>query len=114
MFNDLGVFVVTVNHIEGFHNWPGAPESVNYLMARHRHIFHVECHFKVTDEDRQIEIITQQNLIYQYFKGKYGFPAEFGSQSCEMIAHDLLDAFPDCSYCAVKEDGLGGAFVVRE
>jgi len=105
--------VITVNHIEGFHNWPSAPKQVEYLAYRHRHIFYIECQFGVTDQDRQIEIFIQQQSIGNCLNEKYGQPAEFGAMSCEMIAHDILAAYEKCLLCVVREDGLGGAVVVR-
>ena len=46
--------IITVNHIEGFHCWPDAPDTLRYLKDRHRHIFVIECNFKVSHDAREI------------------------------------------------------------
>ena len=105
--------VITVNHIEGFHCWPDAPDTLSYLKDRHRHVFVIECNFKVSHDDRQIEIISQQHQIEEFIRDRHGIPAGFGSMSCEAIAREIVDFYPDCISCTVREDGFGGATVTR-
>jgi len=108
--------VITKNYIEGFHSYPDAPLNVEFLKYRHRHVFHIECRFWVSHNNRQIEIFTMQSWIERYFKEKYGSPAEFKEMSCEMIAEELIKVFDvkdNCVYVKVQEDGQGGAIVQR-
>lgn len=105
--------VITLNQIEGFHAWPAAPETVNYLRDRHRHMFTIECEFAVSHDDRDIEIITQQHAVENLIRDRHGIPALFGSMSCEAIAREIVQFFPECTACTVREDGMGGARVER-
>ena len=109
----MKIYVCTHNLIEGFHNYPDAPDFCNYLRVRHRHIFVIECKFVVEDKNREIEINCMQGILHDYLTGKYGVPCEFGTMSCEMIAHDLLQNFIQMRECSVREDGFGGALIVK-
>jgi hypothetical protein len=107
--------VITKNYIEGFHCYPDASDSVEFLKHPHRHVFHVECGFEVTDNNREVEIFTRQFEIDKYFAHIYGVPAKFGNMSCEMIAERILSDFKhrNIQYVKVLEDGEGGAVVQR-
>lgn len=48
--------ILVHNSVEGFHNWSEAPEEYSYLRARHRHIFIIKTWFKVSHNNREIEI----------------------------------------------------------
>lgn len=111
--NNMEIVVYTYNVVEGFHNYPNAPEFCSYLQARHRHLFVIECRFAVKDSNREIEINEQQRLIENWLYSKYGKPCEFGALSCEMIAEDLLKNCDEMCACFVREDGFGGALVIR-
>lgn len=104
------IYVQTKNVVEGFHKWEGAPEPVRFLADRHRHMFEIYAFFRVTDTDREIELILQQREIERYLEETYGKPCEFGNMSCEMIAIDILEHF-GCDQVKVLEDGAGGALV---
>lgn len=105
--------VLTINLIEGYHCFPDAPEYLGYLRNKHRHVFHVECEFSVSHNDRDIEIISMQHQIDNYFKSTYGDPAEFGTLSCEEIASRLMQYYPKLCAVTVREDGWGGGRVTR-
>lgn len=109
-------YVICAVEVEGFHCWPGAPENLDYLQNRHRHVFQIRMAFEVTHGDREIEINLQQSKIKRYLRAKYASDQEeacaFGAMSCEQIAAELLLKFGACS-CQVLEDGYGGAKVVR-
>ena len=109
----MKTYVITYNEIEGIHYWKDAPSPVQYLQNPHRHIFIIECEFKVKHDDRELEIIIQQNKIKNFITDKYGLPAMFGTMSCEMIAKEILTYFESCVSCKVLEDGFGGAEVIR-
>lgn len=106
--------VVTYNSIEGFHKWPGAPAGLEYLAARHRHLFEIRCRFTVTHNDREIEINRQQNTIEGFLVSHFGRPCEFEEMSCESIAEVIMNRFGEsCVSCQVLEDGYGGASLTR-
>lgn len=105
--------VITYNQIEGFHQYPDAPEFCKYLEARHRHLFVIRCRFDVTHNEREIEINEMQKRINDYLSLKYGNPCDFGDMSCESIAEDLLRYYPGMISAEVLEDGYGGASLTR-
>ena len=92
----MKTYVITYNIIEGIHFWKDAKEPVEYLKNPHRHNFVIRSEFEVNSDDREIEIIIQQNKIKDFFKEKYGYPAMFNEMSCEMIAKDILHNFKNC------------------
>ena len=109
----MKIYVITHNEIEGIHFWKDARASVGYLKNPHRHNFIIRCKFEAKHDDRDFEIIIQQNEIRNFIIDKYGSPAMFGNMSCEMIAEDILSYFENCVSCEVLEDGYGGAEVTR-
>lgn len=109
----MKTYILTYNEIEGVHYWKDAKPPVEYLKNRHRHNFVIKCKFLVKHDDRDLEIIIQQNLINNYIEDKYGLPAMFGGMSCEMIAKDIVTYFKECVCCTVLEDGYGGAQVCK-
>ncbi len=97
---------------EALHNWPDAKEKlpdVDFLSYPHRHMFHIRMRKLVTHSDRDVEIIMMKRQVIQFLADTWG--KSFGSQSCEMIAEQLLTEF-DCSEVAVLEDGENGAVVI--
>lgn len=105
--------VITHNEIEGFHYYPDAPDFCAYLGNKHRHVFVVRCHFEVSHNEREIEIIDRQREIAERVARQFGSPADFGGFSCEDIAEWLMVEFEDMVYCKVLEDGYGGAALSR-
>ena len=105
--------VITQFEIEGFHNYPNAPEQVNFLSARHRHCFVVKCGYRVVDLNREREIFICRDEVKSYLIEAYGSPCEFGAMSCEMIASEILEfAQTDgMVWCEVWEEQTGGAKV---
>lgn len=101
-------FIVTKFQVEGYHNWPEAPECFSYLKERHRHIFVITAKNNVGHADRDKEVNNQRKLMLHYLEEKYGKPCEFGSMSCEKIAEDIAYIF-GCSEVEVLEDGFCGA-----
>lgn len=99
--------------VEGWHNWPDAPEPRAYLRASHRHMFHYEVSVAVgTDEyDRGIEfhdLLDRAKFLTQ--------TGDLGAQSCEMLANELgeklVKDYPGRGLIiSVYEDGEVGAYV---
>lgn len=88
-------------------------EQVEQIKKSIEEFGFIECEFKVKHDDRELEIIIQQNKIKNFITDKYGLPAMFGTMSCEMIAKEILTYFEGCVSCKVLEDGFGGAEVIR-
>ena len=105
--------VITYNQVVGFHSYPDAPASCAYLSKRHRHIFIISCEFKVSHNNREIEINTMQEQLSAKLQEEFGAPCEFGSLSCEDVATWLLNRFPEMSEAKVLEDGFGGSIIQR-
>jgi hypothetical protein len=105
--------VITKLNIEGFHNYPQAPEKVNFLSCKHRHTFKIKCGYQVTSLNREREIFICRDEIIDYLIESYGSPCQFGAMSCEMIANEILEfAQPDgMVWCEVWEEETGGARV---
>lgn len=96
---------------EGFHHWPGAPEKRAYLADSHRHLFYVEVALEVFKQDREVEFHDLLDLSRDYFG-----TGDFGAQSCETLAHNLLrviiEDFPGRDVAvSVFEDNEVGARV---
>lgn len=106
-------YIDTYNTIVGFHRYPDAPTFCNYLKFLHRHQFVIRCRFKVTHNEREIEINEQQLKIESYLIEEFGNPCEFGNLSCESIAERILKKF-DAHQVTVLEDNYGGATLTRE
>ncbi|MBO7734277.1 MAG: hypothetical protein J6S67_17055 [Methanobrevibacter sp.] len=105
--------ILTYNEIQGFHNYPTAPNSVKYLSFIHRHIFVIKTRCQVSHNEREIEIITQQDKIAKKLKDQFGYPCMFGNMSCESIAEWLLNNIEELTYVEVLEDGYGGAALTK-
>lgn len=98
--------------VEGLHHFPQAGQKagkeVDYLEFLHRHNFHIDCQFRVSHDNRDIEFIRAKHSIKSYLFKKY-FSEQyqcllFEGMSCEMIAKELLKKF-NCFCVVVDEDG---------
>lgn len=96
---------------EGWHHWPGATGTREYLAHDHRHMFHVEASMTVGGDDREVEFHDFMDFCRLKFPG-----GQMGGKSCESMARDLVGAI--CGHyqraCTVKvfEDGEVGATVI--
>lgn len=89
------------------------PLRAAYLSKRHRHVFIISCEFKVSHNNREIEINTMQEQLAANLQKEFGSPCEFGSFSCEDVATWLLNRFSEMSEAKVLEDGFGGSIIQR-
>jgi hypothetical protein len=97
---------------EGIHNYPDAPQGVEFLKYDHRHIFHFRVEVEVFHDDRDIEFILFKRELENEFQG-----GMMNHKSCEMLATELVDyvvkEYPNRSVTAtVSEDGENGSTVV--
>jgi hypothetical protein len=111
--------VIVKLSVDGMHNFPKAAElfpEVAFLADRHRHLFHFKVAKKVYHDDRDIEFIMFKRDILNYLTDQYSDShmrtLEFGSQSCEMLAKEILIRF-DAEWVEVWEDEENGARVDR-
>ena len=98
---------------EGIHQYPGAPEGVEFLAYPHRHMFHFKVEIDVFHDDREIEFIQ----FKRWLEGLYGKDIlQLDFKSCEMIADDLYKEI-DSKYpnrnvkISVAEDNENGCEV---
>lgn len=96
---------------EGIHQYPDAPEGVEFLKYPHRHIFHFKVELEVYHDDRDVEfILFKRELEDTFAKGIL----KLNNKSCEMIADDLADyitpRYPNRDLViTVSEDGENGS-----
>lgn len=103
--------VIIQFEIEGFHNYPNAPDKVNFLSNNHRHTFIIKSGYKVSDLNREREIFICRDIVKNYLEESFGVPCQFKNMSCEMIAKEILEfAIEDgMVWCEVWEEKTGGA-----
>jgi len=94
----------------GFHAWPGAPASVDYLRSRHRHVFGVRARREVSFANRQIEFQTFKNEIAAFIDRSWP-GGELGETSCEALAVVLAHQF-ELDECEVSEDGENSGLII--
>jgi hypothetical protein len=113
-------YIIVQVRVPGLHKWPAAPEEVKFLRNAHRHTFT----FKVQaciKEDRELEFFLMQRSVRSYLYGYYemdenlkGDMLNFGERSCETLATELLNRFPEAYACEVWEDNENGSRVERK
>lgn len=72
--------------VEGFHNWPNAPETRKYLADKHRHMFYVNVTIQVVHTEREIEFHDLLDFCKENFPG-----GDMGASSCETMAEQLAN-----------------------
>lgn len=105
--------VIISFNIDGFHNYPNAPEEVKFLSYPHRHTFKIKCAYNVSDLNREREIFICRDEVIEYLTEAYGLPCQFEAMSCEMISKDILEFGQDDGmvWCEVWEEETGGGRV---
>lgn len=99
---------------EGIHSWPDCsiPE-VWFLKHPHRHIFYVKVKWEVNHNNRDKEFIVMKQRLEKFLKeltsANPETPLHLGRLSCEDIADQIHDEFPDCCFVSVFEDNENGA-----
>ena len=108
----------------GFHCWPEAPVSREYLSWPHRHLFYVKVTTKVEDSNREVEFHDLLAIARPIFK--YALTCKQVSrgnstcttQSCEQLAEYLLEKldelWPNRQWIViVSEDNECGATIMN-
>lgn len=103
-------YIWITHHFEGFHRYPNAPDCVDYLKHKHRHIFKIKIWIEVRHNEREIEFHMFKNFIKEIFKSH-----DFNNKSCEMISDNIyekiIDKYPSRKIkIEVSEDGENGSF----
>ena len=115
-------------NLNGFHNWPDAPEQYQSLKILHFHNFKFKIEIPVTDYNREIEFIDFRfkiiDVVEKYFakymeEDKIGINlsgCNFTNNSCEMLCNLVYDIIYKefnirCSKTEVWEDQYHGASI---
>jgi hypothetical protein len=85
--------IVTVA-VPGWHRWPNAPDEVEYLRSKHRHIFHFKVEYATDHPDRDLEFHLMKTDVHDAIEQLFDRRNEpvgidFGTRSCEQIAIDI-------------------------
>lgn len=102
-------FIWITTQFEGFHEYPQAPEGVEFLKYKHRHIFKVKVWIEVFHDDRDIEFILFKRFVDSLVQNN-----DFDYKSCEMISDNLAILISN-KYTnrklkiSVSEDGENGS-----
>jgi hypothetical protein len=99
--------------VDGFHRWPGAPDTRSYLRERHHHEFRVRVVIGVDDPDREFEFHDVRDRLDGVLAEAFPL-GEFGDKSCEQIGLEVLTRMPEASMVRVDEDDRHGAVVDRD
>lgn len=106
-------FITVITQFEGFHAWPQAPDEVEFLRYKHRHLFGVSVTLEVMHNDRELEFFLVKKKVDELIdllvdKEDVG--------SCEMCAsqlatalHQVYDRFVSVT---VSEDKENSATVI--
>ena len=103
----MKIFVTT--DFVAFHNWPGAPQEVEFLRSLHRHIFRVKVVWKVEHDNRDLEFFIQKEKLNKFLQENFSNKNLIGV-SCEMMANKIKTEF-NAESVEVSEDGENGAIV---
>lgn len=105
----MKVTVFCRTKFESFHCWPDAPDEVNFLRVRHRHMFGVKAFKTVYHTDRDVEFILLKREVERTIE-VFIEEEDTANWSCERWALELLKA---CKLTRVEvdEDGENGAIV---
>ena len=71
----------------GVHQYPAAPDDVQYLRAPHRHLFKFKVKIQVWHDDREIEFHQFLNWVEGLYSGEQSL--SLNNSSCEMISDSL-------------------------
>jgi hypothetical protein len=96
----------------GVHQYPAAPDDVQYLRAPHRHLFKFKVSIQVWHADREIEFHQFLNWVEGLYSGEQSL--SLNNSSCEMISDSLASIiqsrYPDrLLQIEVWEDGECGS-----
>ena len=86
MKEDTNYIWITTS-MEGFHAYPDAPDEVDFLRNRHRHMFHFRVYIEVFHDDREIEFFMFKREVERMINF-----ISINDKSCEMISDELNSA----------------------
>ena len=96
---------------EMIHQYPDAPEGVEFLKHPHRHLFKFKIYTEVFHDDREIEFILFKRFVDKLINS---MDKDLKTKSCEMISNflynDINSRYPDRDVIIeVSEDGENGS-----
>jgi len=102
-------FIWITTQKELIHNYPNAPDEVDFLRHLHRHMFKFKIYIEVRTDDRDIEFIMFKRYIDKQLKNKN----IINFASCEMLSNFLYSKikldYPNRHVkIEVSEDGENG------
>lgn len=80
--------ITVTTSFEGIHNWPDAPEAVDFLRNPHRHVFGVKVTTDVRHNDRDLEFFMFRSTINNLIK-ELRASNDTSTWSCEKYAEDI-------------------------
>jgi hypothetical protein len=112
----LRTTILIKTQFAGLHFYPEAPDAVDFLKLKHRHMFHVTLEIAVKHDDRELEFFMVKEELNKLLK--VDTVTDLGSRSCEVIAKAVIGKMQEL-YGAnrhitvtVMEDDENGARVV--
>ncbi len=104
-------YVWVTTQREMIHQYPDAPEGVEFLKHPHRHMFKFKVWIEVFHNDRDIEFILFKRFIEKKIKQ---MDADLETKSCEMISdylfYEINAKYPERTIkIEVSEDGEDGS-----
>lgn len=109
--------IIVKTQFEALHFWDTIPKDHPswYLKNPHRHIFHIELHFAITQNDREKEFIYYKHQVDDFLNNYFFKDPKYGimtieTRSCEHLAELLAIEF-NANWVQVLEDGEMGAIV---
>ena len=113
----LSKSIIVKTWFTGFHKWPKAPDEVAFLRQLHRHVFFIECHFRVS-ESRELEFFMVQarlNKCVGLLKAELDdSPYLSCEEMAEFLANALLSDELPVFKVSVSEDGENSGVVELE
>jgi ribosomal protein L31E len=98
---------------EGFHKYPKAPETVEFLRKLHRHIFHVKVWIDVKHNDRELEFILFKRFVDKIIKKTNLHIDSSCEMMCDILYNNIIQRYPKREVrIEVSEDGENGAYKV--
>ena len=102
------------HQLDGVHNYPNAPEQVDFLRNKHRHTFMLKIWIEVFNNDRDIEF-----YMFKDFIKSRTIDGDYGSGSCEEISDNInlfiKERYPNRNVMIdVSEEGIQGSFKFYE
>lgn len=105
--------IIVTYRFEGFHHWKDAPDIVEFLRVRHRHIFTVRVEIGVSCLDRELEFFIVKEKLKKFLNDSFE-NGELRQMSCEELARCICLVFNALRVEVWEDDENGGAVWVKD